>query len=486
MSKKKLELSDKSLKIIGRKKKNIIVWIGIVGILFAFILAMYNGIDMDAAIKANALKNRQLENPDLKDINESGDTKVTWAINMENTVDGLKEFQVKTTEAMAKKTREDIIKANAELLNEIKTSNKVLQGKIREVYDENLRLKKEINLMKNATDSRISNLNKKITETKLAIEDGVMLPPPALNNQKVPSQKVPSSDMFSKINIDGHKQKQAAQTHKKQHKQSFEVLSYANELKDENATNEDKLTEEEKKAKRTFEVLTGFTDAYMLTGAYVPLFGNGGGGSAGAAGGAPKPVPVLFETSGDLLMPNHSNGSIDKCFVLGVSSGNAGARSVEIRLDKMTCVVDDGKRVLQGKISGYVVSETGTPGLPATLIYKAGDFISRMIGAGILEGLSTALTNYAASYGNSATLGGTTQVYGGAMNGASNGVNNAFSKLADFYLQLAEATMPILEVKPGRFVSMVVTGGNKFELKDVNLLNVNDTNAYIDEFIGEE
>lgn len=480
MAKKKgLDISSKSISLLSKRKKNIFVWIGVFGIIFAFIAAIYNGIDMKSAIKAENAKHKMLQNPNLKnDINTSSETKISWAINMENTVENMKKEQKKIVTEMANKTKQDIVHSNGVLLDEIKKSNAIVKGKLKEIYDENLKLKKELSALKEKTSSNIKQLQTKIKTTQNMIEDGVMLPPPPLKSDDA-SSKTDSGGLFSKLNINavvGNKPT------KKIKKINYEVVSYANTFKDENNTKktDENLTKEQIKARNTYSVTTGFTDAYMVTGAYVPLFQNGGGG----AGGAPQSVPVLFETNGDLIMANNTAGSIDKCFVLGNSQGNPGARTIDIRLDKMTCLLEDGEYMLQGSIDGYIVSETGTPGLPATMIYKAGDFISRMIGAGILEGLTTTLTNYAAGYNNNGVGG--TQIYGGAMTGASDGMNNAFSKLADFYLQLAEATIPILEAKPGRFVSMVLVGGNDFELKKVNLLNVNDAKSYVDQFIGDK
>lgn len=479
------DISSKSLSSISRKKKNIFIWISLSMIVIAFFFAAYSGIDMDAAVKARELRNKKLNNPDLnKDVNRSANTKISWAIDVENTIDSLEENQERVAREVAKQTQDEIIKANELLLKEIARSNKMFQTKLDGMSNANEALKKEIKSIKNNSARNMIDLNSKLSEAKRdmkdLMEDGVSLPPPpALKNK---TNNSISDKFFKAINVGGEKVEKTVEKVLYDKSQTFEIVSLSNDFTDENITEPEGLTEEELKKLNTFEIVTGFTDAYLLTGAYVPLFG--GGSSSGGSGGAPSNVPVLIETNGDLLMPNHTIGSIDKCFLLGVSTGNAGARAVEIRLDKLTCLLNGGKKVIQGEVDGYVVSETGSPGLPATMIYKAGDFIARMITAGVLEGLSSAVVNAASSMGNN-SIGGTTSVYGGAMTGAGNGVDNAFSKLADFYLQLAESTLPILEVKPGRFISVVLVGGNTYELKDINLLDTRNIDSYIDEFVGE-
>lgn len=478
----KLNIGDRSLSKISKQKKNAFIWFGLTAMVFAFVLAIYNGIDMESAIKTNREANKVLDNPDLNEHNKTtANTKIAWAIDIENTIDSMEEQQKKVVDEMVQTTKKQIMDGNGIVLTEIERTYQLLKNKMGKMENDNYLLKKELKNLKTQQNSQYNKFAQRMdaqqNDLENMIEDGVMLPPPPLNSQ--PAAPVINEDtdsLFSKINIvDTVKKVIPKQVTRKDYK----VISFKNDFADVNDTVSVELTEEEILAQNTYEVITGFTDAYLLTGAYVPLFGGVGGGGSSA-----QSIPVLMETSGDLLMPNKTIGSIDKCFLLGVSTGNPGARSVEIRLDKMTCLVAGGKKVLQGEIDGYIVSETGSTGLPATMIYKAGDFISRMIGAGILEGLSTAVVNMAA--GNNNGIGGGTQIYGDTMTGAGNGMSNAFTKLADFYLELAEATIPILEVKPGRFISAVLIGGNKFELKDINLLDTREIDSYIDDFIGDE
>lgn len=472
----------KSLKKQSAEKKNFLVYILMFLILASFVISIYNAVDMDSAIEAYNLEHKVLKNPKIDENNSKSETKVSWAINMENTVDNMKSEQKRMVIKLSEELKDEIIASNAIVLNEIGLSSRLLKGKFKELRDKNMILQKQMAELRLKTDSNLKmvdiRLKKQKKDMSNYIEDNVLLPPPAIESvsnteSRFVDSDSPSSDMFDKLKI----VKKTAKIKKPKKNKEFKIVSFNNSFTDGNqSTGDDELTPEEIEAMNTFEIVTGFTDGYLITGAYAPLFADGGTGSS-------KSVPVLIETNGDLLMPNHTIGSIDKCFVLGVTTGNAGARSVEIRLDKMTCLVADSKKILQGKIDGYVVSETGSPGLPATMIYKAGDFIARMIGAGILEGLSTAIVNSASGYNNAAQGGG--QFYGNTLTGAGNGMSNAFTKLSDFYLQLAEATLPILEVKPGRFVSLVLVGGNTFQLKDINLLDTRDVDNYVDEFVGE-
>ncbi len=478
----KFDISSKSLSMISKKKKNAFIWIGLAVVVVAFIFSIYNAIDMKEAIRINNLMNKELHNPNIVDANKTkSNTKIAWAINIENTIDGMELKQKTLVMEMAKQTKDEIVRSNGIVLEKIDRTNMIIKGKMSSLEDSNTNLTNELKALREQRKNDFKMLNSRLKQQqediKDIVEDGVMLPPPPLQSNK---KEKSEGGLFSKIDIFEKKVMQKKTEYKKQ---DFQVISFKNELADVNTSLDKELTKEQIDAQNTYEIVTGFTDAYLITGAYVPLFAGSSGGSG--ASGTPQNVPVLMESNGDLLMPNLTVGSIDKCFLLGVATGNAGARAVEIRLDKMTCLLDGGKKVIQGEVSGYVVSETGSPGLPATMIYKAGDFIARMITAGVLEGLSTAVTNLAAS-GGSGGNGLDNTVIRDVTAGAGNGMNNAFSKLADFYLQLAEATMPILEVKPGRFISVVLVGGNKFQIKDVNLLDTRELDGYIDDFIGDE
>lgn len=214
---------------------------------------------------------------------------------------------------------------------------------------------------------------------------------------------------------------------------------------------------------KQYDIGLGFFSAVTLTGAYAPIFGEDADQAS---------IPVLLEVQGDLIVANGFSESIDRCFALGGAIGNPSSNTVDIRLTVMECILADGKHKVRGKLKGWVIGENGKPGLAGELIHKSGQYISRFILAGLLESLSAAFVT-AATPEN--TNGATTSVItSGATQGAAEGTQNAFGRLAEFYIKLAEKTLPMIEAKAGRHVSVLVQGGELYEVTEFNALNIQD------------
>lgn len=489
----KVDFGKKLLSTTDKRKKNALIIGLILTVTVGLFFSIFSSIDMESAIKAATKRPHEL--PAVTDIQEEAETKESWAINIENTIDNLEEDQKRTVEEMGAQTKQDIIEANKFMMREIHRDNKKLSTQMEAIANENKKLKAKLEEADARTKNLLGGLKREfqvqIDSAKEMIEEqGVLLPPPLEGTGGAPVSR--GEDLFEQIKIiaTGGSRDPGGEAQSSGRSVKYYSSSYTNIFPDVNlsAGDEVPLTPEELAKLNTYELMIGFTEAYMVTGAYAPLFsgsqnGGGSGGQNGKSGGQTN-VPVLLEATGDMIMPNDIIGAVDKCMLIGTSTGNASSSTIDIRLDKMTCLVNDGKQVLDGKISGWVISETGTPGLPSTMIYRAGEYISRVIGSGVLEGLSQGFINAAAGYNTDSTSAGGT-MYNGAVTGAGAGVSNAFSKLADFYLSLAEATLPTLEAKGGRFVTLMLTGGNKFTLRDINLLDTREVDGYVDDLIGD-
>ena len=473
----------RDLKKSRAKRKNVFLF-AIVGILLLLLfVSAFMSIDMTGAIKRMNANNEAL--PDASDFTEEAETKEQWALSVENRLQRVEEESRRETEKMGEQIIDKIGKKTELQFNIITGKLEKINKKLSAQDDQLKKLKKETAALKlNAAtnNAALQERIEKIAEESEKVQ--VIAPPPRLVEKESDGGILDDLDIAA---IPKAVKKMVAP----KKGLTYSVQTVENTFAESNATQNEpeKMTKEQIAAMNTYEIVTGFSEAYMITGAVAPLFGgrNGGGaggGGSGAAGGQMQPVPVLLESEGDLIMPNDTIGSVDKCMLIGTATGNASSSAIDVRLEKMSCLLDGGKKIIDGKIQGWLVSESGTPGIPATMVYRAGDYISRMIASGVLEGLSQGFMNAAAAgnYGNS--QGG--MIYAGGMNGAGQGVSNSFSKLADFYLNLAEATLPMLEAKGGRTVSMVLMGGDKFVLRDVNLLDTREVEGYINEFVGDE
>lgn len=472
------EFKKRDLKTAAARRKNILIIIVVVALTLLLILSAALSIDMSGAMQRINANNEAI--PDISEMSNDSETKESWAVSVENRLAQNEQMIENRTNEMGDRVIREI---NQTILKELgrydldfKKVKQIVEQHgdlISEFKRENAKLKVQIAGNTKAMQAQID------AAIKAAKENVVLNPPPPLVESN-------GGSIFTDLDLGGLVEGVNAIAPKKKKRLHYSVVTVKNSFPDQNDTAPTArvLTKEELLAQNTYEIVTGFSEAYMITGAVAPLFNGGSGGGGGGAGGAQmQPVPVLLEAEGDLIMPNHVIGSVDKCMLIGTANGNASSSSIDIRLEKMSCLVNDGKQIIDGGIQGWIVSESGTPGIPATLVYRAGDYIARVIASGVLEGLSQGFMNAAAAgnYGE----GQGAQIYAGGYNGMGQGVSNAFSKLADFYLSLAESVLPTLEAKAGRTVSMVVMGGDKFTLRDINLLDTREVDMWVDEFIGE-
>lgn len=207
----------------------------------------------------------------------------------------------------------------------------------------------------------------------------------------------------------------------------------------------------------SYHVSTGFTQAYMLTGAYAPAFQEG----------TSKPLPVMLRAEGDILMANNTYGDVENCFLLGTAKGNMNSQTADIRLVSINCLIAGGKYRIEGAISGWVIGENGIPGVKGELIHKNGALLARSFVAGFLESAATIMNSSASS----SISGSDTNVYSSdtLSNSASQSAGDVFSKIADYYTKMAEQIFPVIEVKGGRTISILLTGGEDLTVTENNI-----------------
>ena len=227
---------------------------------------------------------------------------------------------------------------------------------------------------------------------------------------------------------------------------------------------------------KPYHISTGFMKAYMVTGAYAPAFQEG----------SMEPLPVLFETEGNILTANHTSSNIEKCFLLGSAKGNMNSETADIKLVSINCLINGGKYRIEGGISGWVIGENGTPGLQGELLHKNGAWLARTFVSGFFETFSSALGGGQTSQlnlGGSTSSGGTTATVGtgsaisnNLLSAGSTGISNVFSKLGEYYLKMAQQIFPVIEVKGGRTVNILLIGGENLSVVDNNKMDINDIN----------
>lgn len=186
------------------------------------------------------------------------------------------------------------------------------------------------------------------------------------------------------------------------------------------------------------------------------------------------PQPVLLRLLDDACLPNNAGTRMKRCHIMGAARGDLSSERVFIRLEKMSCVDADTNTIIETDVSGYVTGEDGRNGLQGIVVDRSGRMISSAVLVGMLSGATSFLQTWVATRGHEMMLGsaGKSGVQNNVMSpdfmrsgsgGAnSQGISNAFDKLADYYIKRAEQLQPVVIIHAGRTVNIVFSKGTQF------------------------
>lgn len=210
------------------------------------------------------------------------------------------------------------------------------------------------------------------------------------------------------------------------------------------------------------DLMLGLVDATLVMGVDAPT--NIGTKNSDAK----DPLPVLLSVSSDAIIANNYRQDYKNCLILATATGNATTERAYLRLSKLSCVSKNGERRVESEIEGWVVGEDNKTGVSGNLVTKSGTLILKGLMAGIAEGLANATSNTnnyispTTSYGNNN--------YSPANNlaeGFGTGAGNAFKTIADFYIEMAKDMYPVIEVRGGRKVQILIKGSGKTPIREI-------------------
>ena len=119
--------------------------------------------------------------------------------------------------------------------------------------------------------------------------------------------------------------------------------------------------------------------------------------------------------------------------------------------------------VIEADFRSFAVGEDGKNGLKGTLVTRNSKILANSMMAGFAAGLSSMFDVNPVPV-LSTTSNGQTQYQDvfstdALQGGAAKGASDAMNRLADYYMELADAMHPVIEVGAGRVVDMIVTNG---------------------------
>ncbi len=186
-----------------------------------------------------------------------------------------------------------------------------------------------------------------------------------------------------------------------------------------------------------------------------------------------NPQPVLMRIQRAAVLPNNERYDIAGCFVIGSATGSISAHRADIRLATLSCTNRKHQMVLEARIKGFVADSDGEFGLRGKLVERRGALLEKSLLAGFASGLGQAFANsqsqmYSGSFGTGQVFSGPSAVEGGAMNGAGQAMNS----LAQFYLNQAKNIFPVIDVPPGRKVTLVIVKGAAYHWHNAHSLYI--------------
>ncbi len=341
---------------------------------------------------------------------------------------------------------EDLLKlkdTNNKLLKEIENLNKkteLLSGHNKKLQDDlkntENKLQEDLLAMKLAppeTPEDLKEKNKKETDEK---ETYKIPPPPAdINMQQ-------SNDVVVPIGVDNKNGPQVTVL--------TNLISVGEPI--------GKSMEEEKKEeilkKPSLKIPAGsFVKGMLLSGVIAPTMGEG----------LNDPIPSLLRVTGISNLPNFSKADIRGCFILAETKGNLATETVSFRLKTLSCIKNDGS-TYEKPITGYVTGENGMEGLPGRVVSKQGAIIARAFAAEFAGGIAEAFEEQGQIVSTTASGVVTTLDPNKTLEtGLFAGTSAALNRISEFYMDLAENMVPVIEINSGRKIDIVFTTEVNFD-----------------------
>jgi conjugal transfer pilus assembly protein TraB len=205
--------------------------------------------------------------------------------------------------------------------------------------------------------------------------------------------------------------------------------------------------------------LTQTGKTYIPSGSFMRVALMGGLDAPTGGQAQNNPWPVLMRVQDNAFLPNRYRAKVKECFMLGQGYGDISSERAYMRLESLSCVLNNGE-VVDTPAKGYIVGEDGKAGMRGRLVSKQGQILANALMTGIIAGIGQGFQQSSTTY-STTPLGSVGTVDSGKQfqAGIGAGVGKALDRLSQYYITLAEKMFPIIEVDAGRVVDVVLTKG---------------------------
>ena len=335
-----------------------------------------------------------------------------------------------------------------------------MAGQIRRLNEQNEKLLKEVEILRNAQRAARDENKKELTEKIESLQSKIQTlqdEQQAIANRPVTVVDADSKDGVTTVHQNPFTQQPVTEANspKKgaQRPTSIRINVVGDDEEAEGVNKQEKAPEDAVAYIPAGSILTGT----IITGADFPT----------SKGAMENPTPTLIRLQKEAILPNRYRSDIRECFLLVGGRGELASERAKLRGEMLSCVRQDGA-VIETKLNSYVAGEDGKEGIKGRLVSKQGQMIARSLVAGFASGMSEAFdydpvpviatdasnnTQYQQNFSSDAMKGG-----------FAKGASTALERVADFYMDLAEEMFPVVEINAGRQVDVVVISGTRLRI----------------------
>tara|TARA_B100000446_G_scaffold184352_1_gene206166 strand:- start:46619 stop:48040 length:1422 start_codon:yes stop_codon:yes gene_type:complete len=191
--------------------------------------------------------------------------------------------------------------------------------------------------------------------------------------------------------------------------------------------------------------------------------------AATGRGARKDPFPVLVRIQKEAILPNEFTADIKECHVTLAGYGELSSERAYLRGETFSCITNDGE-VIEEEFPAYAVGEDGKAGIRGRLVSKAGSLIAKTAVAGFAAGVAEAFDTSPVPVIQTDSVS-SNKVYQdnfsseAARHGTSKGASEAMTRLADYYMDMADQIFPVIEVDAGRTIDIVLTSGFQLDIR---------------------
>ena len=181
------------------------------------------------------------------------------------------------------------------------------------------------------------------------------------------------------------------------------------------------------------------------------------------------PMPALMRVKHDAILPNRYRSDVKECFIIVAAQGDLSTERALMRSESLSCVRTD-RRIIEVALDGYAVGEDGKLGLRGRLVSRNGQVVAKAAAAGFAQAMSEIYRPVGIQAFN--TTPGTSTIFQApesreALSASGYaGLGGGAGQLAEYYINLADQIVPVVEVDAGRSVDLVLLEGVSLEIRE--------------------